>query len=89
VAGLRVENAILDGEICCLDDEGRSQFYNQNMQQFPAIRFAVPTRIPAPFDDRDWIFELKHDGFRSLALIADSAVKLLYRLFFLEIRSQR
>jgi len=24
-------------------------------------------RIPAPFDHRDWLFELKYDGFRAMA----------------------
>jgi ATP-dependent DNA ligase len=27
LAGLRVKNAVLDGEIVCLDEDGRSQFY--------------------------------------------------------------
>ena len=27
VAGLKVQNCILDGEIVCLDDQGRSEFY--------------------------------------------------------------
>jgi hypothetical protein len=29
------------------------------MQQFPTIRLAIPTRVAAPFDHPDWIFELK------------------------------
>jgi hypothetical protein len=28
-----------------------------------------PTRAPAAFDDKNWIFELKHDGFRARAYI--------------------
>ena len=24
---------------------------------------------PAPFDDPEWIYEIKHDGFRALAVI--------------------
>src|SRR5687767_11644882 len=28
-------------------------------------------RLARPFDDPDWIFDLKHDGFRSLAYITD------------------
>jgi ATP-dependent DNA ligase len=40
--------------------------YNQIMQQFSAICLAVPTRVPAPFDDPVWVFELKHDGFRAM-----------------------
>lgn len=26
-------------------------------------------QLSAPFDDPDWVFEIKHDGFRALALI--------------------
>ena len=49
------------------------------MQQFPAIRFAIPTRVAAPFDNADWIFELKHDGFRALAYIGDRRCDLISR----------
>src|SRR5438034_11808165 len=31
------------------------------------------------FDDRDWIFELKYDGFRALAVIEDGRAQLLSR----------
>jgi bifunctional non-homologous end joining protein LigD len=48
------------------------------MQQFPTIRLAVPTRVAAPFDHSDWVFELKHDGFRALAHI-DGRCQLLSR----------
>ncbi len=33
----------------------------------PAFKPIVPTRVAAPFDHRDWVFELKMDGFRALA----------------------
>ena len=33
----------------------------------------------APFDDPEWIFELKYDGFRSLAIIENSRTQLLSR----------
>ena len=36
-------------------------------------------RLPGPFSDRDWLFEIKHDGFRSLAYIQDKAVDLVSR----------
>jgi bifunctional non-homologous end joining protein LigD len=32
-----------------------------------------------PFDDKDWIFELKHDGFRSLAYIENGHWRLVSR----------
>jgi bifunctional non-homologous end joining protein LigD len=37
------------------------------------------TRIAAPFDNPDFVFELKHDGFRSLAYIADGRCSLVSR----------
>jgi bifunctional non-homologous end joining protein LigD len=33
----------------------------------------------APFDDPAWIFELKYDGFRALAVIEHGRVQLLSR----------
>jgi ATP-dependent DNA ligase len=33
--------------------------------QFP---LQVVKRIRAPFDGDDWLFEIKHDGFRTLAI---------------------
>jgi bifunctional non-homologous end joining protein LigD len=34
---------------------------------------------PLPFDDDDWIFELKYDGFRALAVIEHGRAQLLSR----------
>jgi ATP-dependent DNA ligase len=31
-------------------------------------------RLPEPFDHPDWVFELKHDGFRAVAHIEGTAV---------------
>jgi bifunctional non-homologous end joining protein LigD len=45
----------------------------------PRIQPINPTRIQAPFDHQDWIFELKHDGFRSLAYIEKSTCTLISR----------
>jgi hypothetical protein len=36
-------------------------------------------RVPEPFDDPAWIFELKFDGFRALAFIEDGACRLVSR----------
>jgi bifunctional non-homologous end joining protein LigD len=36
-------------------------------------------RIPQPFDARDWIFELKHDGFRAFAIIEGHRCTLVSR----------
>src|SRR5215469_6516719 len=32
-----------------------------------------------PFDDPDWVFELKYDGFRALAVIEHGGVQLISR----------
>ena len=42
----------------------------------------IPTKLSPrkePFDGDDWIFELKHDGFRCLAYVADGECKLVSR----------
>lgn len=45
----------------------------------PRIQPINPTRIAEPFDHQDWFFELKHDGFRSLAYIENGACRLISR----------
>ena len=35
--------------------------------------------LPAPFDDPDWLFEVKYDGFRALAYIDCGEVRLVSR----------
>ena len=37
------------------------------------------SRRPLPFDDPEWIFELKYDGFRSLAVIQNGRPQLISR----------
>jgi len=37
------------------------------------------SRRPAPFDHPEWIFELKYDGFRSLAVIQNNRAQLISR----------
>jgi bifunctional non-homologous end joining protein LigD len=37
------------------------------------------SRRPAPFDHPEWIFELKYDGFRSLAVIQNGCTELISR----------
>jgi bifunctional non-homologous end joining protein LigD len=34
---------------------------------------------PEPFDNPDWLFELKYDGFRALAEIRDGRCRLISR----------
>jgi bifunctional non-homologous end joining protein LigD len=37
------------------------------------------SRKPAPFDHPEWVFELKYDGFRSLAIIQNGRAQLVSR----------
>jgi bifunctional non-homologous end joining protein LigD len=36
-------------------------------------------RLAEPFDDRDWIFEIKHDGYRCVAYVSAGACDLISR----------
>jgi bifunctional non-homologous end joining protein LigD len=45
----------------------------------PRITPINPSRIAAAFDHQDWVFELKHDGFRAVAYIEKSACTLISR----------
>jgi bifunctional non-homologous end joining protein LigD len=47
--------------------------------KLPVIEPMPLSRIVAPFDNPDFVFELKHDGFRSLAYIADGRCSLVSR----------
>jgi bifunctional non-homologous end joining protein LigD len=45
----------------------------------PRIQPINPTRIAAPFDHSNFVFELKHDGFRAVAYIEDGTCRLVSR----------
>jgi bifunctional non-homologous end joining protein LigD len=45
----------------------------------PSIKPLRLSRVSAPFDDPDWIFEIKHDGFRALAFCDNGEVRLVSR----------
>ena len=47
----------------------------------PQIEPMRLSRILAPFDNPDFVFELKYDGFRSLAYIADARCSLVFSWF--------
>src|SRR5687767_12554192 len=36
-------------------------------------------RVAEPFDHEDWVYELKHDGFRALAVIERRTCRLISR----------
>jgi bifunctional non-homologous end joining protein LigD len=46
---------------------------------FPAVSPAVLRQIARPFDDPDWLYELKLDGFRALAFLEPSEAHLISR----------
>ena len=45
----------------------------------PDLRPMLATLTDKPFDDPDWIFETKWDGFRLMAEIKDGSVALYSR----------
>ena len=49
------------------------------MKRLPTISPLKLIRKTEPFDHPDWIFELKHDGFRSIAYISGDGCRLVSR----------
>ena len=49
------------------------------MKGLPTIQPLTLVRRPKPFDDPDWVFELKHDGFRTVAYVSDGECNLVSR----------
>ena len=47
--------------------------------QLPKIAPLTLTRLRKPFDHPEWIFELKHDGFRGMAYVSDGQCQLVSR----------
>ena len=45
----------------------------------PHVQPINPTRIAAPFDHSNFVFELKHDGFRAMAYIENGKCELVSR----------
>ena len=44
-----------------------------------AIRPMLTTLVDAPFNSREWLFEVKWDGYRALAFVEEAKVRLLSR----------
>ena len=44
-----------------------------------AIHPMLATPVEKPFDDPEWLFEIKWDGYRAVAFIEDQSVKLVSR----------
>ena len=43
----------------------------------PRVQPIAPVRAKAPFDDPEWLFDLKYDGFRALAYLEQELFKRL------------
>jgi bifunctional non-homologous end joining protein LigD len=50
-----------------------------NLGVLPRITPIHPRRLAEPFDDPDWLFELKHDGYRCMAYIVNGKCRLVSR----------
>src|SRR5947207_2283454 len=51
-------------------------WYTSSMSEMRPVRLS---RRSKPFDSDDWIFELKHDGFRALAFVERDECRLVSR----------
>ena len=49
------------------------------MPEIPTFSPALLARFAEPFDDPDWLYELKYDGFRALAYVRAAGVELRSR----------
>jgi bifunctional non-homologous end joining protein LigD len=49
------------------------------VRDLPKIEPMKLSIIPEPFDHPDWLFELKHDGFRAMAYVAEGTCDLISR----------
>ena len=49
------------------------------MKQLPKISPLILRRLRQPFDHPEWIFELKHDGFRGMANVSHGRCELVSR----------
>jgi hypothetical protein len=49
------------------------------MQMFPKISPIIPERRPGIFEHRDWLYEIKYDGFRALAYLDDGRCRFVSR----------
>jgi bifunctional non-homologous end joining protein LigD len=45
----------------------------------PRIQPIAPVRRPEPFDDPEWVFELKYDGFRGIGYLEQGRCRVISR----------
>lgn len=73
--------------------ENNPQWHSDRSAFRMDVQPMLATQIPKPFDNPDWIFEIKWDGYRAIAEIIESKVEIYSRNFisynqrFLEIIS--
>jgi bifunctional non-homologous end joining protein LigD len=49
------------------------------MQALPRVQPIAPVRAKEPFDDPEWLFDVKYDGFRALAYLEQGRCRLISR----------
>ena len=45
----------------------------------PRVQPIAPTRRPEPFDDPEWVFDLKYDGFRGICYLEQGRCRMMSR----------
>src|SRR5712691_1435651 len=56
-----------------------SAILNSVPSQLPEFKPMPLFRRPAPFSHPEWVYEIKHDGFRALAYLENGSVRLVSR----------
>jgi bifunctional non-homologous end joining protein LigD len=51
----------------------------RNAVALPRVQPIAPVRSKEPFDDPEWLFDLKYDGFRALCYLKDRRCRLISR----------
>src|SRR4051794_38914256 len=49
------------------------------LMSLPRVQPIIPTWRKAPFDDPDWLFEFKYDGFRALCYLEHRRCRFISR----------
>ena len=51
----------------------------ESLSVFPKINPLIPVRRRDLFDSAEWVYEVKHDGFRAVAYVGDGRCRLISR----------
>jgi ATP-dependent DNA ligase len=60
-------------------ETGRRQECSATTMTLPRVQPIVPTSRKEPFDDPEWLFELKYDGFRALCYLEQGRCHFISR----------